>query len=79
MSRIQYINDKTGTFQEAQGSDGHLNVSARADTRSYYNSRNEGQTYSLTWDNTNTSSGETVVHWKNISTSKTLVISSSNR
>lgn len=74
MARIEYINDENGSFQEAHGSSNRLNVSARSDTRAYYNSRDVGSTYSLTFDHQTAAAGEFSVYWKNDSTSKELVI-----
>lgn len=56
--RIEYINDGTGSFQEAHGSDGRLNVSSRQDARIYYNSRDESQAYSLVFDDAACTSGD---------------------
>ena len=49
MSRIEFKNDKTRATEETEGSDGRLNVSARSDERGYYNSRDEGQCYTMTY------------------------------
>tara|TARA_R110002126_G_scaffold285219_3_gene435392 strand:- start:166 stop:738 length:573 start_codon:yes stop_codon:yes gene_type:complete len=56
--RIEYINDENGSFQEAHGSDGRLNVSSRSDERMYYNSRDKSQTYSLVFDDASCTSGD---------------------
>ncbi len=45
MTQIQYPNDLTGSIQITHGSDGRLNVSARADERIFYNSRDVEQSY----------------------------------
>ena len=75
MSRIQFIDDVQGNFQEAHGSDSRLNVSSRADSRAYYNSRDEKQTYSFTWTFADAVTGETAAYLKNTSTDgKQLVI-----
>lgn len=76
MARIEYQNDTNGSFQETKGSDGRLNVSARADQRAYYNSRDEGRTFTLIFEHTNAVAGEFSAYWKNTSLTRTLVISS---
>jgi len=77
MTTIRYKNDKNRSFEEAEGSDGRLNVSSRADSRAYYNSRDEGQTFSLLWDDADAAAGDLVCVWKNLRTDgKHLVISS---
>lgn len=58
MSRIQYIDDVNGNFQEMHGSDGRANVSSRSDERIYYNSRDESQAYSLVFDDAACSAGD---------------------
>ncbi len=73
---IGYADDITGNQGFVQGSDGRLNTSSRSDSRAYYNSRDVGRTFSLVWNNTNSSSGKHVVYWKNTSTTRDLVISS---
>jgi len=75
MSWIDYNNDITGAHETAKGSDGRLNVSARSDSRDYYNSRDKGQCYALTFAHTGAAAGEYSVYLKNTSTDKTLVIS----
>lgn len=50
MSFITFQNDKSGFHETAHGSDGRLNVSARADSRAYYNSRDRKKMYSLVFD-----------------------------
>jgi len=76
MSRIQYTDDVNGNFQEARGSDGRLNVSARSDARAYYNSRDKGQCYTVPFSHPTAGDGEYSAYWKNTSPNKTLVISS---
>lgn len=76
MARIEYLNDVTGSLQEARGSDNRLNVSSRADSRSYYNSRDEGRTFALVFDHQTAAAAEESVYWQNTSTTRTLVISS---
>lgn len=75
MTRLQYINDNNGAFQETHGSDGRLNTSSRSDSRGYYNSRDDGQSYSVPFDDTDAADGDFVVYWQNTNTSgKHLVI-----
>jgi hypothetical protein len=76
MTEITYQNDKTGSLQKAQGSDGRLNVSARADTRGYYNSRDQGQSYSLVFNHPAAADGEYSFYIKNDNSTKDLIISS---
>ena len=75
MARIEYRNDVTRATEEAEGSDGRLNVSSRSDGRSYYNSRDQGQCYSASFQHTAGTSGQYSFDLKNTSTDKTLVIS----
>ncbi len=74
--RIQYIDDVGGSFQEAHGSSGRLNVSSRADNRAYYNSRDEGLAFSLAFEHSSSAAGQYSAYWKNTSANKELVISS---
>lgn len=76
MARTEYKNDQTRALEEAEGSDGRLNVSSRADGRGYYNSRDEKQCYTVAFDFQSAAAGEFAAYWKNESTSKELVISS---
>lgn len=76
MPRIDYINDVTGSLQEVRGSDSRLNVSARADARAYYNSRDVEQTYTVVFDHQGAAAAEYSVYWQNVSKTDTLVISS---
>ena len=73
--RIQYIDDVGGNFQETHGSDSRLNVSSRTDARSYYNSRDEGQCYSLVFTHPTAADTEYSFFLQNTSTTKTLVVS----
>ena len=73
---IQYTSDRTGGLEKMQGSDGRANVSSRSDSRGAYNSRDEGQTYSMPFDFQSAAAGEYGAYIKNTSsTGKTLVIS----
>ena len=76
MARIDFVSDVTGSFQEAQGSDNRLNVSARADNRGYYNSRDREQCYALQWSHLGATDAEESFYIKNDSTTLTVVITS---
>jgi len=68
MPRIEYTNDETRALEEAQGSDGRINVSSRADGRGYYNSRDKSESYSLLYNDANASINDFVVYLKNAKT-----------
>lgn len=68
MPEIKYQNDETGADERARGSDNRVNVSSRADDRAYYNSRDEGQTYSIVFDFQSATAGEFAAYFKNDST-----------
>lgn len=76
MPRIQYIDDVGGNFQETHGSDGRLNVSSRSDSRAYYNSRDQGLYFSLSFNHPDAVNGEYSFYWKNTSSTKILVLQS---
>jgi len=76
MARIEYKNDRTRASEEAEGSDGRLNVSSRVDFRPYYNSRDEGQCYTMTFDHPAAADGQYSFYLQNTSVDKTLVVSS---
>lgn len=72
----QHTSDKTGSIEEAKGSDNRSNVSSRQDGRPYYNSRDESLTFSLLWDDVSSEAGDMILYWKNTDkTGKDLVIS----
>ena len=74
---LQYTSDLTGSIEKAQGSDNRLNVSSRGDSRSYYNSRDESQAFSLVWDDASSAAGDMIIYWKNTNLSgKVLVLDS---
>ncbi len=74
---IDYLNDITGSQQQAHGSDGRVNVSARTDSRSYYNSRDNQEAYSLVWADATSADGDQILYWQNTdATGKHLVIDS---
>ncbi len=75
--KIGYTHDQSLNEQVVQGSDGRLNVSARADPRIYYRSRDEGQAYTLVYDDADASAGAFICYWQNLRTDgKHLVIAS---
>ncbi len=72
--KIDIKNDRTRAMEEVEGSDGRLNVSSRADSRAYYNSRDMGRMFSLPFDFQDAAAGEYGAYWKNTSDDKILVI-----
>lgn len=76
MSKIEYYNQNTGSLQQAKGSDGRLNTSARADGRAYYNSRDREQCYTLVFDHQGAVAGEFSAYFKNTSPDLMFVVSS---
>ena len=66
--KIQYTNDVNLSEQMVQGSDGRFNVSSRSDDRSYYNSRDKQEAYSMIWLDASTASGDVILYWKNTDT-----------
>jgi len=76
MARIEYKNDQTRSLEEAEGSDGRMNVSARSDERAYYNSRDVGQCYTMTFNHPSAADGQYSFYLQNTSVDKTLVMSS---
>lgn len=79
MTRQQYLNANNSQIEEVRGSDGRADVSARADGRGYYNSRDEGESFSLVFNDDNCSVGDYVVYIKNTKTDgKHMVIRSAS-
>lgn len=74
MSRIQYVNDETGSFQEAHGSDSRLNVSSRSDSRIFYVSRDNGQAYVLRIEDDDAVANDLIAYLRNDSKDKRLYI-----
>ena len=75
MAKIQYTSNENLAEQMVQGSDGRLSVSSRSDERSYYNSRDKQQAFSLVWSDASSAAGDAVLYWKNTDTTgKHLVI-----
>ena len=75
MPRVDYTNRKTLAREEAQGSDGRLDVSSRVDSRGYYTSRDQEQSYTLPFDHQGAVAAEFSLYIKNDSSTKTLVVS----
>lgn len=73
---INTHNQTTGAQEEVRGTDGRLNVSSRSDSRSYYNSRDEGLAFALVYDFQDAANSEFAVYLKNTSSNKILVLSS---
>lgn len=74
MPRIQYVNDETGSFQEAHGSDSRLNVSSRSDSRVFYVSRDNGQAYVLRIEDDDAVANDLIAYLRNDSKDKRLYI-----
>lgn len=74
MGNILYANVKTRALENAEGSDGRLNTTARVDTRAYYNSRDDKETYSVPFDHQVAAAGEFSLYIQNTSTSKEEII-----
>lgn len=66
--KIQFANVVTNAQEEAQGSDGRLNVSARADAREYYRSRDQSSAFTLSWEDASSADGDFILYWKNTAT-----------
>ncbi len=62
---ILFVNDKTGADEKAKGSNGGLNVNAKASTRGYHVSREQGQAYSLVFDDASATAGDYPVYLRN--------------
>jgi hypothetical protein len=76
MVAITYSSDIDGGDETAKGSNNRLNVSSRSDGRSYYASRDGSQTFSVSWNDSDSAAGDDIVYWKNTDTNgKELVIS----
>ena len=77
MPEITFTSDKSGSTEKMEGSDNRANVSSRTDSRSYYNSRDQSNAFSLVWDDASSAAGDMIVYWKNTDTTgKQLVIDS---
>ncbi len=75
----EQVSDKTGSIEPVKGSDNRRNTSSRSDGRSCYNSRDESETYTLTFDDANCTAGDYVAYMKNDSTDKNhMVVSNVN-
>jgi len=77
MVKIDYLSDVSEAQEQAHGSDSRLNVSSRADSRAYYNSRDESECYTMVFDDASADVGDYVAYLKNTKTDgKHLVIRS---
>lgn len=74
MTIISYPDDVTGALSQTHGSDGRLNVSSRSNDRSYYVSRDKGQTYSIVFDDPDCDVADVFFFLQNDSTDKDLVL-----
>ena len=74
MTTIDIQNDVTGAGEFVKGSDGRMNVSARADERIYYNARDEQDTYIWTSTDSGSAVAEYIIYIKNTSPTKELII-----
>ena len=74
--QLYVISDKTGALEPVFGSDNRENVSSRQDGRPYYNSRDESEFFTLSWDDGSSAAGDFIVYWKNTdATGRSLIIS----
>lgn len=73
---LEFFGDILRHQQQVSGSDGRLNVSSRSDNRAYYNARDEGRAFNLTYDHQTAAPGEFCAYWKNTDPNLQLVISS---
>ena len=62
---IEVQNDVTNAKEDVQGSDGRLNVSARADDRIFYASRDQKSAFTVTAVDTDTAAGDFVLYLQN--------------
>ena len=76
MARIEYKNDETRALEEAEGSNGRMNVDSRSGGIPYHNSKDEGQAYAMTFEHLAGATGEISAYIQNTSTQKTLVLES---
>ena len=75
MAEIDYRSDKNRAHEKAEGSDGRLNVSSRTDGRDYYNSRDQGLTFSTPFCFIGGEAGEFASYYKNTSSTYNFVVS----
>lgn len=78
MAFLDFFNNRTKAHEIAEGSDGRVNVSARADSRAYYNSRDKNKTFSLPFKDAACSAGDFNVVMFNDDTVDDLVIKTVN-
>lgn len=65
MTIIQVRSDKNGGQEHIDGSDNRLNTSSRSDSRGYYNSRDESETYTMVFDDASATANDFVAYLKN--------------
>lgn len=74
MSLLDYFDDRTGARAVVHGSDGRANVSSRADSRIYYNSRDKKKAFILVFDDAACSADDFNVSLFNNDVSDKLVV-----
>lgn len=74
MALIDFFNDRTGAREVARGTDGRVNVSSRGDSRGYYNSRDQSESFYLPFFDTRATAGDYVAYIKNDKTDKSHMI-----
>lgn len=78
MSFLDFIDSNTKGESQAAGTDGRSDVSARADSRGYYNSRDKSESFSVVFDDAGATADDYVLYLKNDKTDKQhLVVRSS--
>lgn len=73
MGRLVYLTSK-GAIEEVHGSDTRLNVSSRVDSRSFYVSRDNGQSYVLVSEDDDAVAADIITYLKNTSSSLKMFI-----
>jgi len=74
MSLIDFFNDRLGFREVARGTDGRVNVSSRSDSRGYYNSRDQSESFYLTFFDTRGTANDYVAYLKNDKTDKSHMV-----
>jgi len=74
MPKIQFTNDQTGSIQETFGSDNRFNVSSRSNTREFYVSRDDGQSYTFAALDSTAAAGTIFLFLQNTSTDKKMFV-----
>ena len=65
MAQIQFPSDVTGAHETMHGSDGRANVSSRTDARVYYNARDIGRVFTMSFDDIDAAAGDYVAYLQN--------------